>query len=182
MAYFYFDMRDFDKQTLHGLLSSLLTQLAFRSDPFCDILSRLYEAHGDGARQPSDTALIHCLKEMLTLPNHGPVYLVMDGLDECPNDDGLPSPREQVLDLVEDLVNLQLPSLHLCVTSRIEWDVRNVMEPLASHKISLDNASGQKDDIAKYIRSVVHSARFKRWSKKDKEFAIKTLSERNDGM
>jgi hypothetical protein len=62
-----------------------LVQLSARSDPFCDILSRLYKEHDDGVRQPSDSALMRCLKEMLTLPDQGPVYLILDALDECPS-------------------------------------------------------------------------------------------------
>ena len=183
MAYFYFDMRDVDKQSCHGLLSSFLTQLSFRSDPFCDILHRLYAVHDHGARQPSDTALIRCLKEMLTLPDHGPVYLIMDGLDECPDEYGSPTARAQVLNLLKDLVGLQLPSVHICVTSRPEWDIRTFLEPLASHIFSLDDASGQKEDIANYIRFFVHTdLKLRRWRNEDKEFVIKTLSERSGGM
>ena len=184
MAYFYFDMRDINKQSRHGLLSSFLTQLSFRSDPFCDILHRLYKAHDHGARQPSDTALIHCLKEMLTLPDHGPVYLIMDALDDCPNDNGFPSAREQMLDLIWDLVGLQLPRLRLCVTSRPEWDIKTVLGPLASHTFCLEDAGGQKQNIAKYIRSVVYTGTgfMQRWRKEDKEFVIEALSVRSDGM
>jgi len=45
MAYFYFDFRDAKKQHWNDLLSSLLIQLSYQSDPCCDILSRLYKAH-----------------------------------------------------------------------------------------------------------------------------------------
>ncbi|KAH9022696.1 hypothetical protein EDB85DRAFT_1895136 [Lactarius pseudohatsudake] len=41
MGYFYFDFRDTDKQNLHNLLPSLLTQLSARSDDCCDILSHI---------------------------------------------------------------------------------------------------------------------------------------------
>jgi hypothetical protein len=84
MAYFYFDFRDVDKQKLHNLLPSLLIQLSARSDPCCDILSRLYSAHDRGVRKPSDRAMVECLKEMLTLEAQGPTYIIMDALDECP--------------------------------------------------------------------------------------------------
>jgi hypothetical protein len=42
IAYFYFDFRDIDKQKPQNLLASLLIQLSFRSDPRCDVLSRLF--------------------------------------------------------------------------------------------------------------------------------------------
>jgi hypothetical protein len=72
MAYFYFDFRDTDKQNLHNALPSLLTQLSARSDSYCDILSRVYKAHDDGAHKPSTSTMIACLKEMLALPGPRP--------------------------------------------------------------------------------------------------------------
>ena len=185
MAYFYFDFRDANKKARRNILPSLLTQLSNRSDHFCDIFSRLYKAHDNGARQPSDSALMQCLKEMLTLPNQGPVYLIMDALDECPDTSDVPSAREQVLDLVKDLVGLQFPSLNICVTSRPEVDISDALESLASQIVSLQDEGGQKKDIADYVRSVVYSGSgkfMKRWRQEDKEHVIETLSERADGM
>ena len=185
LAYFYFDFRDIDKRSRRNLLSSLLVQLSARSDPFCDMLFRLYEAYDDGARQPSDSVLVQCLKEMLTLPDQSPVYLILDALDECPNNSGVPSSRAQVFDLVQELVDLRLPSLHICVTSRPEVDIHDAIGSLASHLVSLHEESGQKKDIADYVRSVVHSNSVRaqrRWSDVDKDLVINTLSERADGM
>ena len=185
MAYFYFDFRDIDKRSRRNLLSSLLIQLSARSDPFCDIFSHLYKAHDNGAHQPNDNALVHCLKEMLTLPDQTPVYLILDALDESPNTSGVPSSREQVLGLVQELVDLRLPSLHICVTSRPEVDIQDALGSLASHSISVHEESGQKKDIADYVRSVVHSNSVRaqrRWRDVDKDLVIKTLSERADGM
>ena len=185
MAYFYFDFRDVNKRSRRNLLPSLLLQLSARSDPFCDILSRLYKAHDDGARQPSDRALMRCLQDMLTLPDQGPIYLILDALDECPNTSGVPSFREQVLDFVNELVDLRLPRLHICVTSRPEVDIKDALESVASHSVSLHDESGQQKDIAAYVESVVHSnssRAIRRWRDDDKELVIKTLSERADGM
>ncbi|KAI9435615.1 hypothetical protein BJY52DRAFT_1218172 [Lactarius psammicola] len=123
MAYFYFDFRDTDKQNLYNLLPSLLTQLSTRSDNCCNILFRIYKAHDNGAHKPSTSTLIGCLKEMLALPGQGPIYIVLDALDECPNTFGIPSACKQVLDLLKDLVSLQLPDLHICLTSRPEIDI-----------------------------------------------------------
>ena len=185
MAYFYFDFRDANKQRLHNLVHSILTQLAASSGPRCDILSDLYSAHDQGTKQPSDSILTKCLKEMLTLPNQRTTYLVIDALDESPNAPGIPSHRERVLQLLEELVNLSLPNLHICVTSRPEIDIRHVLEPLTSRRVSLHDQTGQKEDIADYIRSVVYSNSeqiMRRWRTEDKELVIETLSERADGM
>jgi hypothetical protein len=185
MSYFYFDFRNVNKQNLNDLVCSLLTQLSARSDPRCVILSRLYEAHDRGTKQPSDELLTQCLKMMLTLPNQGSIYLIMDALDECPNSSGIPTPRERVLLLVKELVELSLPNLHICVTSRPEIDIRDILDPLTSHRVSLHDQSGQKKDIVDYVRSVVYSDSepiMKRWRTEDKDLVIETLSERANGM
>ena len=185
MAYYYFDFRDANKQGLRNLLTSLLTQLSACSGPFCDILSDLYLTHDKGKNQPSDSSLAECLKKLVTLPNQPPIYLIIDALDESPNTSGISSPREMVLQLVKELVDLSLPNLHICVTSRPEIDIRIVLEPLTTCRVSLHDQSGQKQDIENYIRSVVCSDSqqiMKRWRTEDKELVINTLSERAGGM
>src|SRR6266852_6684751 len=132
MAYFYFDFRDANKQGLRDLLLSLLTQLSASSNPRCDILSDLYFSHDEGKKQPSDPILAGCLKAMLALPDQPPIYLIIDALDESPNASGIPSPRERILELVKELVELGLPHLRICVTSRPEFDIRDVLAPLTS--------------------------------------------------
>ena len=183
LAYFYFDFRDIDKQNLRNLLPSLLIQLSARSNPCCDILSQLYSAHKRGVQKPSDRAMIECLKEMLTLERQRPTYIILDALDECPVMSSIPSPREEVLELVENLVGLHLPNLHICVTSRPEPDIQIVLERLTERPVSLHDESGQKEDIANYVSSSVHSdRRMGRWREEDRELVIKTLSEKADGM
>jgi len=185
IAYFYFDFRDAHKQHWRDLVLSLLTQLSSRSGPRCDLLSYLYSKHDSGARQPSDNVLTNCLKEMLTLPDQHPIYLIMDAIDECPDSSGIPSPRERVLQLVKKLVEFRLPNLHICVTSRPEIDIRNVLEPLTSRRVSLHDQTGQKKDIVDYVRSVVYSDSepiMRRWRAEDKDIVIETLAGKADGM
>ena len=185
MAYFYFDFKDLKKQTCHDLLLSLVSQLCTRSIPCCAILHRLYEAHDNGTRQPSDDTLKECLKQMLRLLGRNPIFIVLDALDECPDSSGVPPPRSEVLRLVKELVDLRLRQLYICATSRPEVDIRAVLEPLAFRSVSLHEESGQKMDIADYIRSVVNSspsAAMRRWRADDKNLVIETLTERADGM
>ena len=183
MAYYYFDFRDIKKQDCHGLLSSIISQLSAESDSCCDILSQLYSDHIRGMRKPGIDVLKKCMEEMLSLSTQGPIYVIIDGLDECPNLSGTPSAREEVLEMIEELVDLKLPNLHLCVASRPEMDIRVVFEPLTSLKISLHEESGQKEDIIKYIKSVVYSdRRMRRWKEEDKQLVVDTLSDRADGM
>src|SRR5713101_4295073 len=185
IAYFYFDFRDINKRHWRDLVPSLLTQLSAQSSPCYDILSRLYSGHDNGAKPPNDNALKRCLIEMLTVQDRHPIYLIIDALDECPDTSEVPSPRNRILQLLEELAGLQIPHLRICVTSRPEFDIQDFLEPLTSRRISLHNQSGQKQDIADYVRAVVCSKSepiMRRWRKEDKEFVIKTLSERAGGM
>jgi hypothetical protein len=185
MAYFYCDFRDENKQNCRSLVLSIISQLCAQSNLCCDTLSRVYSAHREGAvvQKPSDETLTKCLMEMVSLPAQGPIYLIVDALDECPNNSGLPTSREEVLDLVYNLVGLRLPNLHICVTSRPEIDIQTTLEPLTTLRVSLHHQSGQKEDIVDYVSSVVHSDRMmRRWREEDRKLVIETLSERADGM
>ena len=185
VAYFYFDFKDTNKQDLRNALPSLLTQLSARSDSYCDILCRVHQAHNNGAYKPSNETMVTCLKEMLALPGQGPIYIILDALDECPKTSGIPSAREEVLEFLKDLVGAQLSDLRICVTSRPENDIRKAIEPLAFLPLSIHDQEGQKKDIDDYIRFVVSpksDTPMGRWRKKDKELVIHTLSEKADGM
>ena len=183
MAHFYFDFRDVDKQSLHNLLPSVLCQLSAQSDPFFDTHSLLYSAHDRGVRQPSDRAMVECLGRMLTFEAQQPTYIIMDALDECPTTSSIPSLRDELLEFVVGLVNLRLPNLHICVTSRLEHDIQVVLAHLTPHPVTLHGESGQQQDIANYVTSFVHSnPRMRRWREADQDLVIKTLLENVDGM
>ena len=183
LAYYYFDFRDVKKQDCYGLLSSLVSQLSAESDSCYNILYRLYLDNTCGIRKPTISALKKCITDMLSLRRQGPIYIVVEALDECPNSSGILSPRETVLDLIEELADLKLPNVHLCVASRLEIDIRMVLEPLTSHRICLHDESGHKEDIIAYIKSVVRSDRtMRKWREEDQNLIIDMLSRKADGM
>ena len=125
VAFFFFDFKDTRKQDARALLSSLIVQLCSRTQPFYRILFDFYSAHKPGLQQPGFGTLTKCLEDMIKASGDVPIYLILDALDECPNTKGMPSSRDQVLDLVEKLVTLGVPRFHLCVTSRPEIDIRS---------------------------------------------------------
>lgn len=183
LAFFYCDFRDHQKKRLRGLLSSLLVQLCGHSDAYYRVLSDFYESHDNGEQQASDSELFQCLKQILELPEQSVVYIVIDALDECPAMIGLPSPREEVLELVKDLVRLQIQTLRLCVTSRPEADIEVVLTPLAFHSVSLHDENGQAQDITEYIKFVVNTdPKIRAWRRADKELVIEVLTRKADGM
>jgi hypothetical protein len=175
LAMFYYDFKEDEKKDLRGLLSSVLFQLCDQSNSYFDILSTFHSTHRDGAQSPSDDELVRCLTDLLSLPGQAPVYLVVDALDECPNT-SIPSPREEVLMLLDGLINSALPNLRICVTSRPEVDIKHVLDPLAFRSVSLHEERGQREDIENYIKSVVNMNRkMRRWTPEQKRLVIEEL-------
>jgi len=182
---FFFDFKDTAKQDARALLSSIIVQLSRRSRSFYNVLFNFYSEHEKGSQQPSISALTKCLEDMIKASEVVPIYIVLDAVDECPDTNGVPSPRCQVLDLVEKLVKQGPPRLHLCITSRPEVDIRTSLEPLtpASNRICLHDQIGQKKDIVEFVRGVVNSDKnMRKWRDEDKQLVIEMLSERANGM
>jgi hypothetical protein len=183
VAYFVFDSEDDHKQSCHDMATSILTQLSSQSDRCFGLLSRLYSSQNLGARIPTSYVLTECLIDMLSLPGQSPVYIILDAIDECPNTCGVPSPREEILVLLKELVDLRLPNLWLCVTCRPAIDIRTHLEPLWRFRLSLQDELGQKQDIVKYVSDIVGSdPNFGTWGGDDKQLVIDTLCERAHGM
>ena len=183
LAIYYYDFREEDKKDLRGLLSSILFQVCDQSDSYYDILASFYSKNRDGAQSPGDDELVRCLKDVLSRLGQAPIYVIVDALDECPNISALSSPRLEVLTLLEDLVDAQLPNLRICVTSRPEADIKPILEPLSFRSISLHDERGQKEDIENYIKSVVNTNRnMRRWRLEHRQLVINVLTERADGM
>jgi hypothetical protein len=184
LAFFYFDFRDKDKkQDFRNFATSLLVQLSAHSSPCSEIIARIYSTHGKGTQQPSNNALASCLREIILAAAPQPIYIIVDALDECPNASGMPTPREVVLDILESLVRLCIPNLHICLTSRSEIDIKKVLQSLPHSAVSLHDESGQKKDISNYVRRVVYADRkMQSWRDEEKKLVVNELSNRADGM
>jgi len=183
ISMFYFDFRDRGKQELRHLLSSILIQLCSLSNRFSEIISALYQNHNRGSRQPSEDELMECLKSMLRLPGQGELYLIIDALDECPNCSGYPTSRKRVLGAIQALIELQLPHVHFCVTSRPEIDIRDALDPLVNYNMALHDQAGQNQDILNYINDfVLFDPSVRRWREEDKQLVIETLAKKSGGM
>jgi hypothetical protein len=84
---------------------------------------------------------------------------------------------------VEDLANLRLRNLRICLTSRPEVDIKVVLDDLEFCSISLHDEEGQKQDILDYITSVVHlDPKMEKWGPEDKKWVIDELSQKANGM
>lgn len=100
-----------------------------------------------------------------------------------PKSSGCPAPRERVLDVAQSLINLNVSHVYLCITSRSEIDIRDILEPLAVHVIPLRQQAGQNQDIADYINDRVRSdPMMQQWREEDKQMVIETLTRKAGGM
>lgn len=83
----------------------------------------------------------------LLLKDNNETFIVIDGLDECPesNDE-----REGVLRWLEEIVTQQFPGLHILIASRPEADIRDSMAStsVSGLPIMTDSANA---DIARYV-------------------------------
>ena len=183
LAMYYYTFAEDQKKDLRGLLSSVLIQLYDQSDSYYNIFSNLYSTYRDGTQSPSDDDLAGFLKDLLRNPGPLPIYLIIDGLDECPSTSAQLLPRKEVLSFLEDLVEENFTNLRICVTSRPETDIQTILEPLAFCSVSLHDEHGQREDIKEYIESFVSNDRnMQNWSQEYRQLVIEVLTERADGM
>ena len=92
----------------------------------------------------------------------------------------MPSPREEMLVCIEELVDLHSLNLHSCVTSRSQADITATLNRLPSRQVSLYD---EKQDIVSYVNPVVYTdPEMRKWRATDKDLVIVFLTRRVDGM
>jgi hypothetical protein len=100
-----------------------------------------------------------------------------DALDECPSTFSLSSPHEELLSLLEDLVEEQLPNLRICVTGRPKVGINAILEPLAFRSVLLHDARGQPEGTRDYIGSIVSAnEKMQNWSLRHKQLVANVLA------
>ena len=165
LAYFYFSFQDDNRQDLGALLKVFIAQLCPPNSVFPE-LRRLYDKchqrYPPGA--PSDSDLRSTFVSIIAGLSSGTAltespesqrdgniaksvttsetFLVIDALDEIP----FGPQRDRVLDLLTELSALNLPHLHILVTSRDQPDIREALiSNSGSKSVSLNNSSVQAD-------------------------------------
>lgn len=141
---FYFDFGDLRKQTLDGLLRSLIFQLYQSSTGSAHHVDRLFRESREGTDQPSTTALSDTLLKMLT--GLSSVSIILDALDES-------TTRAELLRWFENMTSTaELSHVQTLCTGRPEAEFRRVM-PLAigvEGCLALDD-SAVDTDIQSYV-------------------------------
>jgi Cdc6-like AAA superfamily ATPase len=180
LLYFYFDFTDVGKQTLRGVVCSLIIQLYHTCKSAQEPLDALFAS--DKNMQPSCESLSRILHIMFE--RAGEVWIVLDAIDECAERKG--GPTEGLLSWMRNLVKRENSNVHCLVTSRPEQDIQAEMSRLTSEKDRISIQSNLvNEDISAYIYAKVREGEgLRRWrGYPDIQKEIEeTLAQRAEGM
>ncbi|KAF8518085.1 ankyrin repeat-containing domain protein [Gautieria morchelliformis] len=170
-AYFYFDFHDKDTRP-EVALGSLVEQLSMQCGSFPDALTQLFSENGKN-RAPPPQHLMAVLKAVIGSFRN--VYIVFDALDECPQ-------RAELLNLLREINDWGLGTLHLLVTSRRERDLEEALDSFVSHHVPLEQRVVDHDIRVHVSKTLDRDIKFKRYSTEDKKMIESTLTEGAHGM
>jgi DNA replication protein DnaC len=151
VAYMYCNYKSRADQNTTILLAEILQQLVQAQRSIPKSVLRLHEHHSSRGTKPSLDDIFGTLQSVLR--NFSNVYLVIDALDECLEQDGT---RTRLLARVRDLQ--KEANLNLMVTSRfipeLEEEFEHVrrLEVRASHEDVKRFVTGQICELPKFIR------------------------------
>ncbi|KAJ7460264.1 ankyrin repeat-containing domain protein [Mycena latifolia] len=167
IAFFYFDTNNSGQQTVTQLLCSLVTQLSVQTPTPDMTLAALWGSCARGQQLPTTStliseALIPILREFTQ-----PVYIVIDALDEC-------SECNKLLNSITQIVDAQLSSFHLLLTSRPEV-------PCITCAVSVSLEGCVDQDIESYVTEIMADLDVD-WTPERKAQIKAGLLERSGGM
>jgi hypothetical protein len=176
LAYFYFDFRT--KLDTDEMLRSLVKQICCQrsNTPVPVEALRKYQMN---KHYPDTDILTRAMAE--TIIGFSRIYIVVDALDECPEEHGS---RRKLLDTLGRLHKIGPANLHMVWTSRKEWDIAAVLQPLMSSsttaEISISASNSQ--DINLYLEASFNCKDYESWPHILKDKARATLVEKSEGM
>lgn len=181
VAYFYFDFNDIEKQNVDNCLSSIIAQLCGDVTKLPEELTALYERCSGSAKvAKSDLREIFYL---FAIHNElKKVFIVFDALDECLDNEKRKS-RTELLELIMEITNLSQSNMHLLVTSRPEYDIKERLTSLVTHSAISIQGSELKSDISLHINSELSTdPKLRKWPDEMKKEIKQALLIKADGM
>ncbi|THW92622.1 Pfs, NACHT and ankyrin domain protein [Aureobasidium pullulans] len=161
LIYFFFDFRDSTKQSLDGMLRSLIMQLYQQLPHLRHHVEESCEFHKGGTQQPSTDSLKVLYDTMAR--DAAWVRMVLDAVDEAPK-------RRDLLDWLESSVGRKEYNLQLIVTSRLEEDIETAFLRCVNPEHHVNIQQNMVDtDIRSYVcHRVLNEQAFKRWQRQPK--------------
>ena len=150
LLYFFFDFSDNKKQSLSGLVRSLVTQLGSKSDTARGCLDTLFLST-QGRGQPTDEVLCATFQQMPDTVKA--TRIIIDALDEC-------TTSTDPLQWIETPIRSEGTVPQLLVTSRKEVDIESSFERLLPNDSIYPIIQGPvDDDILAYVHERLLSDR-----------------------
>ncbi|ORY00885.1 hypothetical protein BCR34DRAFT_546658 [Clohesyomyces aquaticus] len=144
VAYVYCNYKDRKEQDVTGMLAAILKQLLQDQPSLAEPLTRLHEQHAHKGTRPSadeiSTTLQSVILELST------VYIVVDALDECRNDDGT---RRWLLARIRDLQSKA--DVRFLATSRFLPDIIDEFKELGRLEVRACD-----EDVRRFVAGQVH--------------------------
>lgn len=172
-AFFYFSFSDKRKQSDSDLLRSLIVQLGWR-EPGLSMLLQAYKNTKSSVPGPDEL-------EKILLASIRPcaiVYLVMDALDECPEDH---EARQRVLERIEKLTQ-GASNVKILATSRELPAIRESMAAQGAEPMRI-STSDVDADIQRYVANQLSCDRsFRKFRKETLDLIESTITSKADGM
>jgi len=142
VLYFFFDYKDIRKNNLASLLRALTSQLLMLN---ADLLPFASQWRQQPSAHASETALKQHFLELLNLSSE-PIYIVIDGLDEC----GV-AELPWIQRYLSQLLRKYQQFLHICITSR-EMKLERALENIGLLRLEIGKDKNNHD-VHSYIAS-----------------------------
>lgn len=160
IACIYFDYNVRDVQSLVNIFSDIYKQLLHNHRVIPEDLAALYERCRSRGTRPKMSMIMDILHS--EIKRHSRVYVVIDALDECSEDDQA--------SLIYELRNLE-PQINLLVTSRFLESITDIFRGQPSLQIS-----AHYGDVEAYIWHRIHNeSRLSKQIRKDPAFGAKIV-------
>ena len=152
LAFYYFDFTNDVKTKTLSCLRSIVLQLAEQTADTTS-LQALQRTYAMGT--PPIQEFLDVLKSILC--KHVRVYIVVDALDECTD-------QEELFDLLNSIRDWKLEGLSILITSRDEPDIRECVHPAPEQEIRLRNSAIDNDLRLLVVETLQKDKKLQIWS------------------
>lgn len=147
VAYFFFDFNDPAKQTVDGMIRSLVFQLSLSADDAPEPLAELYHRHHREKECPTLPTILEWVSVLLRiLETRKSLFIVIDALDECEED-------EQLIASIADIVARSPRSIRWLFTCQIPDAILRYTSFTVVHIAT----SAVDSDIITYLHAILRN-------------------------
>ncbi|CZR56422.1 uncharacterized protein PAC_06310 [Phialocephala subalpina] len=188
VAYYYYSFQGTElEQSVEEMLCSLIKQLCCRRPDTPTPLEAIRIKFMEAGHRPDRKTLENTLSA--TFHGFSNVFLVIDGLDECPTKNNI---QKTLLETICRIHKEGHKNLHLLCTSRRTLAIEDMIQPLLSSvpnfDLNLSSSQGPQGDAVEHDirlhidKTFEDDTDYQRWSPELKTLAREKLIEKSQGM